>query len=355
MTNYPPLEEINVEIIERCFQNCIHCSSSACRDSQQFLEKDEIIELTNDFVDYFGGKNIEISGGEPFLHEDLFDLISFFKMKNLKVHLFTCGKIEENNNSEDSIDELVRKLKETGIDNIIFSLHGANAETHDAITRTKNSFSQSIKFINKLIDNNFNVGIHYVPMSPNFEEFEDLIDDAVELGIKEIGVLRFVPQGRGEKYNEFLKLTKEESAELIELLAKSKKRKDIKVRIGSHLDFTFLLDGKSPKDCTAGKSKCLIEPNGDVIPCAVFKGRKDYVAGNIRENSLKEIWINSEVFETFRRFDPKSLKGACSTCKYLLQCKGRCPAQRLYDTGDLYQGPDSYCPKEFFQPGNPEE
>lgn len=346
MEGYPPLKEITVEITQQCFQNCVHCSSSACKNSQQSLWKDEIIELANDFND-LGGEKINVSGGEPFLHEDLFDLISFFKSRNLEVNLFTCGKIEKNDDSENIMDEVIRKLKKTKINKIVFSLHGANAETHDAIAQIRNSFSQAIKFIEKLIDSNFDIGIHYVPMNPNFEELEDLIDYAVNLKVKEVSILRFVPQGRGETYRDELLLNKEQVAELIELLTESEKREDIYVKIGSHLDFTFLIDGKEPKDCTAGKSKCLIEANGVVIPCAAFKGMEGYVAGNIREKSLNNIWMNSKVFEIFRTFDPVLLKGACSTCEHLSSCKGRCPAQRIYD-GDFLLGPDSYCPKEFF-------
>jgi len=347
MNEFPSLKEITIEIIGQCFQNCVHCSSLAFRSSQQSLTKDEITRVAEDFIQ-LGGETIEISGGEPFLHKYLFDLIDFFKKVDLKVVIYTCGKISENNDFENAMNEILEKLSDKEIDKIMFNLQGAKAETHNSITRTKNSFFQSTKFIKKLVDDKHYVGIHYVPMTPNFEELEDLIDYAVELGVKEIGFLRFVPQGRGEKYKDWLMLSKEESARLIELLAQSKKRTDIDIGIGSHLDFTFLLDGEPPKDCTAGKTKCLVGSNGDIVPCAVFKGRKEYVAGNIRKTSLIKTWKESKIFHQFRTFDPNSLKGACSTCQYLLMCKGRCPAQRIYDSGDFYQGPDSYCPKDFF-------
>lgn len=347
MEDFPQLEEITVEITQQCFQKCVHCSSSSFKGSKRSLKRDEMFRLVKEFV-HLGGKKIEISGGEPLLHEDVFDLIDFCKRVDLDVELYTCGKISENNDFENKMNKTLKKMSARKIDKIMFSLQGAKADTHDGITQTKNSFSRAIKFIKKLVDDKHYVGIHFVPMTPNFEELEDLIDCAINLGVKKIGFLRFVPQGRGAKRKDWLRLSKEESARLIELLANFKKRKDINISIGSHLDFMFLLNGKPPKDCTAGKTKCLIEPNGDVIPCAVFKGIKEYVAGNIRKTSLAEIWRNSRIFHQFRIFDPRSLKGACSTCQHLFQCKGRCPAQRIYDSGNFYQGPDSYCPKEFF-------
>lgn len=232
MSGSPSLEEITLEIIEQCYQNCVHCSSSATRDSRQKLTKDEVSALTEDFVK-LGGKKIEISGGEPFLHKDLFDFISFFGDMGLSVEVYTCGKISKKADSDILLDDITGKLKRLRVKKIVFSLHGAKAETHDAITRTNNSFSQATKFIKRLVDAGLYIAIHYVPMSPNFEEFEDLVDYGARLGVKEIGILRFVPQGRGAKYRDWLSLSKEESARLIKLLAESKKRKDVRVRIGS--------------------------------------------------------------------------------------------------------------------------
>jgi radical SAM protein with 4Fe4S-binding SPASM domain len=347
MHDFPALEDITVEITQTCHQKCVHCSSGASEDSPLSLRKDEIITLIGDFIG-LGGKRIAISGGEPFLHQDILNLVSYLDGTSLEVDLYTCGMIDQNDALDTKLDEIVEFLRTKRINQIVFSLQGATAETHDSITGKKGSFSQAIKFIGKLVSARCHVAVHYVPMTPNFEEFEDLIDYAAKLGVEEISVLRFVPQGRGQTNREWLMLKKEESARLIELLAASKKRNDISVRIGSHLDFTFLLDDSNPKACTAGKSKCLVEPNGDVIPCAVFKGMNSFIAGNIREKSLTEIWGDSRVFGQFRTFDPKSLKGLCSVCEQLSKCQGRCPAQRMYDTGDFYQGPDSYCPKEFF-------
>ena len=353
MTDFPPLEEITVEITQQCLQKCVHCSSVASSDSRQTLTKDEILRIAQDFAN-LGGKTMELSGGEPLLHDEAIDIIPTLRSLGIKVNIFTCGKITNNDDFESIMKQKAKALKKQKVDKIVFSIHGANAQTHDDITRTKNSFNHAVRFIQELVNEKLYVGIHFVPMSPNFEEFKDLVEFGVRLGVREIAVLRFVPQGRGEENKESLMLDKEAVAQLIELLAESEKRKDIRIKIGSHLDFTFLLDGSSPKQCMAGIRKCLVESNGDVIPCAVFKGmtdkdNNDYVAGNVRKTSLGEIWRTSKIFQKFRAFDPRSLKGECATCQYLLSCRGRCPAQRIYDHGEFYQGPDNYCPKELFQ------
>jgi len=353
MTAFYPLQEITVEITQQCLQKCVHCSSVATSESQQALTKDEIIRIAQDFA-HLGGKTMEISGGEPLLYDEVFDIIPIIKSLGLKVNIFTCGEITKSDDFESIMKEKVKAIKHQKVDKIVFSIHGANAQTHDDIARTKSSFSHAVRFIRELTNERLHIGIHFVPMSPNFEEFKDLVEFAARLGVEEISVLRFVPQGRGEENKESLMLNKEAVAQLIELLTEAEKRKDIRIKIGSHLDFTFLLDGGPPKKCMAGIRKCLVESNGDVIPCAVFKGMKDkdnndYIAGNVRKASLDEIWRTSKIFAKFRAFDPRSLKGECNACQYLLSCRGRCPAQRIYDHGDFYQGPDNYCPKELLQ------
>ena len=351
MTELNPLSEISVEITWQCLQKCVHCSSGASIHARESLSQEEIIKVAQDFK-ALGGKRIELSGGEPLLHKDIDHLLQFLKKIGLEVNIFTCGAISKGTNYKNAMQKKAQLLKRTGVDKVVFSLHGANARTHDDIARSPGSFSHTVEFIQELVKEKLIVGVHFVPMTLNFEEFRDLVNFAAQLGVHDVSVLRFVPQGRGEKNKKWLMLRKMEVAEFVELLAEEEKRRDINVRVGSHLDFTFLLGGAAPKPCSAGITKCLVEANGDIIPCAVFKGMTDknkFVAGNIRKDRLTDVWARSEIFEKFRKFDPKSLVGECSVCAYLSTCKGRCPAQRIYDHEDFYMGPDNYCPKEIYE------
>jgi radical SAM protein with 4Fe4S-binding SPASM domain len=328
----------------------------ASQNSKEVLTKDEIVEIAKDFKD-LGGKRIEISGGEPLLHKDISELLPILKNLGLEVNIFTCGAIVRDGSYEKAMLEKVQLLKLSKVDKVVFSMHGANARTHDDIAKSPGSFSHTVEFIKELTKEKIPVGAHFVPMAMNFEEFRDFVDFVQSLGILDVSVLRFVPQGRGKKNMDSLILNEIEVAQLVKLLTVEEHREDINVKVGSHLDFTFLLDGDPPKKCNAGIGKCLVEASGDVLPCAVFKGLTDkdknnFVAGNIRKTSLKDLWEHSEIFETFRNFEPSSLIGACKTCEYLSTCKGRCPAQRIYDHEDFYVGPDNYCPKEIFKNDN---
>ena len=346
MNEQYPLSEISLEITWQCLQNCVHCSSGASSNARDLLSRDDIIQAATDFK-LLGGKKIELSGGEPFLHKDIESLLPIIKKLDLQVHIFTSGTFCKDSEWKETLAKNIKLVKLAKVDKVIFSLHGSNAKTHDDIVKLTGSFGHAVEFMRALVKEKVRVGIHFVPMTSNFEELKDLVDFADNVGVEDVSVLRFVPQGRGEKNKISLMLKKEEVAELVELLAIEKTKRKM-VKVGSHLDFTFLIDKSKPKACTAGITKCLVEANGNIIPCAVFKGmEKNFVAGNIQKEGLTNVWKNSEVFKMFRNFNPEKLVG-CNLCDYLSICKGRCPAQRIYDHGDFYVGPDNYCPKEIF-------
>jgi len=293
-----------------------------------------------------GGKRLEISGGEPLCHRQLPQIITYAKQLRLETRLFSCGVFDPSQlqSDEDLLPQKVAELKALGIDKVFVTLHGSNEEYHNEISR-RSSFEHTTRFITELVKKRVYVGVHFVPVQLNFDNIDDLIRYCSHLGVKELGLLRFVPQGRGQQNEDVLKLSRDQTLELAYLLSEQLTKRSI-VRVGSHLDFTFFFKKRrKPGRCTAGISKCLITSRGEVIPCAVFKGLRQFVAGNISENGLEDLWRRSPVFARLREFNPSRLKGLCATCQYRTPCRGRCPAQRYYKWRNLYRGPDPYCPR----------
>ncbi|MDP2168530.1 MAG: SPASM domain-containing protein, partial [Thermodesulfovibrionales bacterium] len=89
------------------------------------------------------------------------------------------------------------------------------------------------------------------------------------------------------------------------------------------------------KGCIAGQLICLIDVDGNVLPCSYFPKS----AGNIREQSFKDIWENSELFRELRDF--KSYKGRCGSCEYINVCGG-CRARAYSIYGD-YLAEEPFC------------
>jgi radical SAM protein with 4Fe4S-binding SPASM domain len=343
-----PLREVSIEITRKCLQDCVHCSSVAGRNATESISQESFFELVDE-ISSLGGETVQISGGEPLLHENVFEFISYCKKKNLQVELFTCGKTMDGNTGL-TLEEVIVNLGVHRPDKIVISIHGSNAETHDSIARTQGSFNLASSLAKELVKCNHQVELHFVPMTPNLEELEDLVKHAKQLGVNKVSILRFVPQGRGERYKEHLLPSSEEVTTLVEALSHLKKREGDFIGVGSHLDFLFIhSSGNEPKKCQAGRDKCLIETNGNVIPCAVFKGRSDYVVDNVKDKPLHEIWCSAGIFQRFRDFSYEMLIGMCAGCDDVSKCEGRCPGQRVYDWNDFYKGPDKCCPKRYYR------
>ena len=110
-----------------------------------------------------------------------------------------------------------------------------------------------------------NVDVHFIPMKPNYRQFPDIIDCLEIADVKNISVLNFVPQGRGNKNKEELMLNDEELKEFSEILKKEKEHFSGNIRIG------IPLNGKISHLCTAGTEKLDIKYDGTILPCPAFK------------------------------------------------------------------------------------
>lgn len=339
------LEEVCFEITDLCPMECIHCSNynSSCSLAGS-MDLSKVKEIIDEIV-ALGGSILDISGGEPLLHSRLLEIITYANTRGLRTRIYTSGVISHSESSSIS-RQAFRRLAEGGLDGAVFNLEGAAPKTHEYITNTAGSFKKTIQSMRNAKSEGLWVGVHFVPMRPNFEELGELMGLCRFLRVDEVGVLRFVPQGRGRENREELELSDQQFFKLIQELTQLKHMFQWKpeIRVGRPIDFCPLIDPRmSFRRCNAGISKCLIKPNGEVIPCPAFKQDSRYVAGNINEQTLREIWLESRTLLPFRTFDYHRLKG-CSDCPHLSKCQGRCVAQRINATDSMFQGPDPCCP-----------
>ena len=340
------LNQITIEINKKCFNECVHCSAYVSGDDvKKILSFEKIKEIIDSFV-ILGGEEINISGGEPLLHPNIFEILSYAKSQKIRVNLFTCG-IYSNNFSKQLIEKVVKKIEKSSVDELMITLHASYEEMHDQITKIEGTFNQTISFIKELLRRNQNVSIHFVPMQINSEDIEEVIDFLINLKVEKLQILRFIPQGRGLENRDWLSLKKDAFLHLLKKSLKFSDNKEIQINLGHPSDFRFLLNSIiQPKPCTAGTEQCMIDVNGNVIPCPAFGDLTQWIAGNIFQSNLSNIWTKSELFDQLRKFKYQKIQGACKECEFLYLCKGRCPAERIRQNGALYQGPDPLCPKQ---------
>jgi radical SAM protein with 4Fe4S-binding SPASM domain len=338
------LRELCLEITDICPLNCRHCSGSCSSNSKQMLPLNHVKQVIDDFCK-LGGKILELSGGEPLVHPSILPIIEYAAQHNLEIILYTSGNIWNEDRKElFAIDEnLAFKLQQAGLTKIVFGLHGSTKTEHEAITQRNRSFENTLTSISVLKKYSFWIGIHFVPMKPNYRNFWQVCELSNNLGIDQVAVLRFVPQGRGQDNKQELELSKQEFFSLNNDLNRASTVSP-SIRIGKPIDFRFVQQPSSIKgNCDAGKSRCLISPDGTIKPCPAFKNSNNFVAGNIKEASMIKIWNESSLWNIFRNLDYTKISGQCKSCTQLHNCKGGCPAQRILKYGDVNTGPDPCC------------
>jgi radical SAM protein with 4Fe4S-binding SPASM domain len=343
------LKELCLEITNVCPLNCIHCSGACSSKSSIMLSLKKIQQIINDLT-VLGGRTLEISGGEPLLHPTLLQIINYARKSQLETVLYTSGNmLNTYRETTPILSSLASKLRKTGLNKVIFNLQGATSSTHEAITQVKGSFDNALHSIKVMRKFGFWIGVHFVPMKANFKEFPAICELSKHLQVNEIGVLRFVPQGRGRDNMQHLNLPKNEFAEFSSVLKEQvNKWGSQRIRVGRPVDFRFIIDPcETRTECDAGKSRCLISPDGKVVPCPAFKNSAGkYVAGNIKESSLVNIWNESSTWIDLRNFKCEQIGEPCNDCSLLKKCKGGCIAQKLLKYDDPFVGPDPCCFKD---------
>lgn len=304
------LKDLCFEIIQTCPNKCKFCSSNSSQDKQTIITFEQFKKTVMHFIKQGGIEELSISGGEPFLHPDLFEMVKFCKDNGIKTVIFTSGikrasamtveMIEYiKNKCKQDLQEIEKhepwnerlkinvkayydrcltpksfegitrqefeKLKQLGLDKIVFDWQAFEESTDNELMGRKGLITCLMDSLIRVSRTGINVDVHFIPMKPNYRQFSDIIECLEISGVKNISVLNFVPQGRGRDNKEELMLSKEELKEFSEILKKEKEHYSGNIRIG------IPLNGKISHLCTAGTEKLDIKYDGTVLPCPAFK------------------------------------------------------------------------------------
>lgn len=331
------LLEIKVEITNKCFLKCIHCSSGSDTYGSSSLPLSVLKKMVKESK-ALGCQSFLLSGGEPLLYPDLASLLSFLSRSGVHTKIYTTGIINDNPLSSISIGKL-NQLKRVADFQFAFSLYSSDPVDHDAITSLKGSFEATVRAIRNATALNIITEIQFVPLKNTVIGFPSLVDFAYNLGITQISVLRFVPQGRGKDNKERICPAPEDLRRLRSMIISQRKRKNgIKIRLGSPLN--ILLIG-NPRPCTSGRNRMIVDAEGLAYPCDALKhvhlGEEKQ---NVFRNSLSEILEHGLSFKAVRS---KSIPRACKNCPSVSQCQGGCLAQRLLSDRMLESCVDPGC------------
>ena len=288
-----------------------------------------------------------LSGGEPLMRPDLYEIARYGSQKGFRMCIATNGAMLD--------DSHCRQIIESNIKMVSMSLDGSTAAIHDDFRKVPGAFEGVLRAAEQLRRHGIKFIVNSSFTKRNRHDIANTFQRAKELGATAWYMFMIVPTGRGEDvktelietedYNEILHWHYEQekiekdilmrptcAPHYYRLVRQQNKRAEKEEKL-KRRSLSFSTGGG--KGCIAAQSICFINARGEVNPCSYLP----LSAGNILERSFKEIWEDSKLFRDMRDF--QSYQGRCGQCEYLNVCGG-CRARAYSITGN-YMDEEPFC------------
>jgi len=318
-----------------CNLHCVHCYQD------DFSKKSDLDwpglkkisdNLLNTMKDWNQEACIHVTGGEPLLKPELFDLLGHLDQQSevKELGIITNGLLMDR--------ERMRRLSDfSKLKKIKISLDGADAETNDAI-RSKGAFEKVMRNISSAgEEKRFEIIVMFTVMKKNFRNLPSLFKLCRDSGIPGLIIERFIPLGKGRGIMHEV-LGREEWKETIGMLFRFFSIEGDPLSLVPYQAFQIRFTGEEPEllgaPCVIGMDGLCIMPEGNVFPCR----RLPISIGNLLQTPLKQIWGQSGLLQELRR--KESLKGRCGGCE-IKDCRG-CRSLTFALTND-YVAEDPHC------------
>jgi radical SAM protein with 4Fe4S-binding SPASM domain len=321
---------VHLDITYRCNERCEHCYLD--HDDKGELSIAEIKELLIQLAEA-GVIFLTISGGEPLLRRDFFDIVAYARSLLFNVKL--------KSNAVMIREQEAQRLKNLGVEQVQISIYSHRPEVHDGITKLPGSLQRSIAAIRFLKSQGLKVTIANVLMRQNMDHHLGVHELARELGANYTLDPTITPMMDGNPSTLRLRAPTKILQEAF---------RDPAV-VGNVEEFCApppaadddVMDGLP---CSAGHTACYVSPYGDVYPCVQFP----LPSGNVRRQRFIDIWKYSPQLKEVRAIRARDLP-TCSSCSHVASCT-RCPGL-AYMEGDMRGPSTADCEKSFVRTGIP--
>jgi len=344
-SNKAPMYMVVWRCTRRCVGSCLYCSYSPENFRGSEVNTETGYKIVDQVYD-FGSPWFGISGGEPLVREDIFDIIGYAKRMGFEVSLITSGFAFD----EKRLSNLIRHEVHTAV-----SIDGTR-DSNDKI-RGRGSYDKALYAMKKLSEAGILDCIVTTMTKYNIKDMEHPAQLASEYGARMVVYHNLVPVGRAGSNMPDLAPSPEEYEAAFNQIYELQKAYTGKTKINVYSPFyARIVRQKNPTDfwdwfqqgflgkCTIGGNYISVTENGDYRSCGFHEG---YRIGNVRNKSLKEAWDELQHSEFHLKLRDKSnLKGKCGVCEYREICGG-CRTRAEYYTGDIFESDPAcaYIPK----------
>lgn len=301
----PHLTSLQIELTSRCNERCLHCyipHENKHTDIEDSLF-DQVLEQSKEM----GLLTIVLTGGEPMMHPHFIQYLRKIQKYDFEINLLSNLTLLN--------DDIVKELKASRISGVQVSLFSMKPEVHDSITMVKGSFYKVQNAILKLIENDIPLQISCVLMKQNKNDFIDILKWANKNKVR--AITDYIMMGRYDHSTSNLdnRLVLNEVENIIKTIIENDDEYKNKI---SNIDFNVLDQRESSEDivCNVCMSTLGMVANGSVYPCV---GWQSNTLGNLKTESLQQIWENSPKVKSLRNIRKKDFP-ECLRCEDRMFC-----------------------------------
>jgi SynChlorMet cassette radical SAM/SPASM protein ScmF len=337
----PPLKTIYFYLSEGCNLKCRHCWIEPKFQNENkecaYLSLNQFKHIVEQGKE-LGLEGVKLTGGEPFVNPEIFDILDYLSNENLTLSIETNGV--------KCTREMVEKIARCHQPFVSVSLDGADADTHEWVRNVDGCFNAALDGIRNLVKANIESQIIMSIMRHNHHQIEKIINLAENEGIRSIKFNIVAPTSfRGKQMHET-----DQALPIEELLKLGSRVENIlqpktKVKLLYSHPLAFKPLNKiftSPVGRCGVFNIIGVLGNGKYALCGIGQTVQELIFGDSQKDRLEHVWTNNEVIKEIRENIPGRLKGICGECLLNKMCSASCLAANYYRERDLFAS-NWYC------------
>jgi radical SAM protein with 4Fe4S-binding SPASM domain len=299
------IQKMHVELTYRCNFRCIQCYNTTHAGTETELSRDEWVSALEQLAN-MGCHSLTFTGGEVFVRKDVIEIFQAACDNGFSFRINTNGSL--------ITEAIVEKLEPMRpfLQSFDISFYGASPQVHDTLARRLGSYQATLRAVKLLKARNWRMLTKFVTMKDNFEGVKQW-----QAHMEELGVPHTVSTGP------LIPRTDRNTSPLVQILTDEQFKTFMQIQPD--------WESSQAHSCRPGHIRGCITPDGHISPCEWLT---DFKLGNLKRNTLREIWYSEEC-QAFRSiFDEQ--ESECPPCELRPGCS-RCPARSYLETGNLQQ------------------
>ena len=347
-TDKYPLTSLYFYLTQGCNLKCKHCWINP--KYQALTEKVLSISIENfskciDQAIPLGLEDVKLTGGEPFLHPQIGNLLDIVYTKKLRLIIESNGCLISS--------PLAKKIKNCENPFISISIDSTDKATHEWFRGVEGCFNTAVKGLKNCVKAGLPTQIIMSLVKRNSDHIDAMIKFAIDNGCESVKFNIVLPTERGKNiYKNNEHLTIEDYIKIGRYITE-KVQPTTKIRLiyslpPAFLPLSYMLGGHK-HGCGSGcriKNILGVLWNGDISICGIGENIEELILGNIDSIDLENIWKNNRVIDTIRNGLPEKIEGVCVKCIFKNVCLGDCPANNYYNSKNLF-APGWFCEKAY--------